>query len=158
MLGGSLNAYHLSGGRIIVCGVQKDVAAYKDQILMFYQDDAKDLGDCLMVAFTSSPSHVLFFQIWFFRNGVRIQLVLVVGLVTHLKSPLCKWNFGTLVTLLRIPSRKNYNGGVWAFQGSFEDRGLCLYLYQMDFLATSFHQMHLFLFFIHRANFALNFE
>jgi hypothetical protein len=62
MLGGLLNAYHLSGGRILVCGVQKDVATYKDQILMFYLDDAKDLGDCLMVAFTSSPSHVLFFR------------------------------------------------------------------------------------------------
>jgi hypothetical protein len=62
MLRGLLSAYHLSGGRIIVCGVQKEVATYEDRILMFYLDDAKDFGDCLMVAFTSSPSHVLYFQ------------------------------------------------------------------------------------------------
>jgi hypothetical protein len=35
MLGGLLNAYHLSGGGIVVHGVQKEVATYKDQILMF---------------------------------------------------------------------------------------------------------------------------
>jgi hypothetical protein len=62
MLRGLLSAYHLSGGRIIVCGVQKEVATYKDRILMFSLDDAKDFGDRLMVAFTSSPPHVLYFQ------------------------------------------------------------------------------------------------
>jgi hypothetical protein len=35
MLGGLLSAYHLSGGRIVVHGVQKEVATYKGQILMF---------------------------------------------------------------------------------------------------------------------------
>jgi hypothetical protein len=35
MLGGLLNAYCLSGGGIMVRGVQKKVATYKDQILMF---------------------------------------------------------------------------------------------------------------------------
>jgi hypothetical protein len=35
MLGGLLNAYHLSGGGILVHGVQKEVATYKGQILMF---------------------------------------------------------------------------------------------------------------------------
>ncbi len=62
MLRGLLSAYHLSGGRIIMCGVQKEVATYKDRILMFYLDDAKDFGNRLMVAFTSSPSHVPYFQ------------------------------------------------------------------------------------------------
>jgi hypothetical protein len=62
MLGGLLSAYYLRGGRIVMHGVQKEVATYKDQILMFYLDDAKDLGDSLMVAFTSNPSHVPFFR------------------------------------------------------------------------------------------------
>jgi mannosyl-oligosaccharide alpha-1,2-mannosidase len=67
MLGGLLSAYHSSGGRIVVHGVQKEMATYKDQILMFYLDDAKDLRDRLMVAFTSSPSHVPFFRCDFSR-------------------------------------------------------------------------------------------
>ncbi len=35
MLGSLLSAYHLSGGGILVHGVQKEMATYKDQILMF---------------------------------------------------------------------------------------------------------------------------
>jgi len=34
MLGGLLSACHLNVGGIVVCGVQKKVATYKDQILM----------------------------------------------------------------------------------------------------------------------------
>ncbi len=58
-----MNAYHLTGGRIVLHEVQKEVATYKDQILMFYLENVKDLGDHLMVAFASSPSsHALFFK------------------------------------------------------------------------------------------------
>ncbi len=35
MLGGLFSAYHLNGRGIVVRGVQKEVATYKDQILMF---------------------------------------------------------------------------------------------------------------------------
>jgi len=68
MLGGLLSAYDLSGGRIVVCGVQKEVATYKDQILMFYLDDGKDFGDRLMVAFEELEvlgveNHRLYFDI-----------------------------------------------------------------------------------------------
>jgi hypothetical protein len=60
MLGGLLSAYHLSVGGIMVRGVQKEVATYKDQILMFIWTMQKILETaswlCLQVVHPMSPS------------------------------------------------------------------------------------------------------
>jgi hypothetical protein len=59
MMGGLLSAYHLSAGGIMVRGVQKEVATYKDQILMFTWTLQKILETtswlCLQVVHPMSP-------------------------------------------------------------------------------------------------------
>jgi hypothetical protein len=62
MLGGFVECISFDCKKNSSVWVQKEMATYKDQILMFYLDNAKDLGNHLMVAFTSSPSHVPFFK------------------------------------------------------------------------------------------------
>ncbi len=63
MLGGLLNAYHLSGGRNSGAWGAKGSGHLQGPNPNVYLDNAKDLGNHLMVAFTSNPSLVPFLDV-----------------------------------------------------------------------------------------------